>query len=240
MDSSKKVKEVLHKKGLSKSDAYLLILYLQEAPIALSEVRKIAVSMGVSKAKTENISAYLSRAKGKCRKVIDGWELTLDGKNHLFEKYHLGTQLAKTTVSNLRSTLNVITDVQIKQFVAEAVTCFENQCYRAAVVLSWVGAVRVIQNYVLNSEISAFNRAMIGKFKDTSPVHKIDAFNQIRESDFLVVLADCNIIDKNIKNELEQCLKLRNSCGHPNSFSLSESRVASHIESLMLNVFNKF
>jgi hypothetical protein len=45
---------------------------------------------------------------------------------------------------------------------------------------------------------------------------------------------------RHTKDELEGCLKLRNTCGHPNSHKIGEHRVASHIETLMLNVFSQF
>ena len=54
------------------------------------------------------------------------------------------------------------------------------------------------------------------------------------------VLAAISVIGKNVKDELEGCLKLRNGCGHPNSLQLADSRVAAHIETLVLNVFSVF
>ena len=48
------------------------------------------------------------------------------------------------------------------------------------------------------------------------------------------------MIGKNVKDELESCLKLRNACGHPNSLKIGEHRVASHIESLILNVYDVY
>ena len=64
--------------------------------------------------------------------------------------------------------------------------------------------------------------------------------NLMKEYDFLQVLAALSIIGKNVKDELEQCLKLRNSCGHPNSLKIGEHKVASHIEILILNVYSKY
>jgi hypothetical protein len=62
----------------------------------------------------------------------------------------------------------------------------------------------------------------------------------MKEADFLNVIEGLSIIGKNVKQELEQCLKLRNACGHPNSLKFGLRRVASHIEVLILNVFSKF
>jgi hypothetical protein len=62
----------------------------------------------------------------------------------------------------------------------------------------------------------------------------------MKEYDFLQVLHAISVIGKNTKDELEGCLKLRNTCGHPNSHKIGEHRVTSHVETLVLNVFSKF
>jgi hypothetical protein len=45
------------------------------------------------------------------------------------------------------------------------------------------------------------------------------------------------MIGKNVKQELEACLKLRNACGHPNSLKIGSHKVAAHLETLALNVY---
>lgn len=62
----------------------------------------------------------------------------------------------------------------------------------------------------------------------------------MKEYNFLQILCAISVFGKSVKDELEACLKIRNGCGHPNSLKVGESRVASHIESLMLNVFSKY
>jgi hypothetical protein len=62
----------------------------------------------------------------------------------------------------------------------------------------------------------------------------------MKEFDFLQVLEAVSVIGKSVKGELEACLKLRNGCGHPNSLQVSESKVAAHTETLMLNVLAIF
>jgi hypothetical protein len=58
--------------------------------------------------------------------------------------------------------------------------------------------------------------------------------------DFLQILHAISVMGKNTKDELEACLKLRNTCGHPNSHRIGEHRVTSHVETLILNVFSNF
>jgi hypothetical protein len=37
-----------------------------------------------------------------------------------------------------------------------------------------------------------------------------------------------------------ECLMLRNACGHPNTLSIAENSVAAHIEKLIRNVFSRY
>jgi hypothetical protein len=137
--------------------------------------------------------------------------------------------------------LSKISQQDTRNFIEEAVGSFESGHYRAAVVLSWVGAVSVLQNHVLRSELSRLNseaRRRDSKWKD---IHTGDDFGRLKEHDFLDILDAIGVIGKNVKQVLQnQCLNLRNACGHPNSLQISENSVAAHLDTLVLNVFSKY
>jgi hypothetical protein len=69
-----------------------------------------------------------------------------------------------------------------------------------------------------------------------------DDLARMKEHDFLETLTAISVAGtgKNVKEELQQALKLRNACGHPNGLKIGEHTVAKHLEILMLNVFSKF
>jgi hypothetical protein len=46
---------------------------------------------------------------------------------------------------------------EISKFLEEAVGCFENRYYRSAVILSWVGAMAVLEDYVVANYLKEFN-----------------------------------------------------------------------------------
>jgi hypothetical protein len=68
----------------------------------------------------------------------------------------------------------------------------------------------------------------------------VDDLSRMKEFDFLQVISSISIIGKNVKDELEVCLRLRNGCGHPNSLVVGEHKASAHIETLMQNVYQKF
>ncbi|MBI3125778.1 MAG: hypothetical protein HYZ10_15385 [Ignavibacteriales bacterium] len=141
----------------------------------------------------------------------------------------------------LRTYLGKIKNSETLVFLDEAIKCLELDLYRSAVVLTWVGAISVLYDYVYKNKLSEFNnegRRINPKWKD---IQTIDDFSRIKESDFLDMIASISILGKNVKEFLKNnCLGLRNSCGHPNSFKIGKHTVEAHIEHLILNVFSKF
>jgi hypothetical protein len=107
-------------------------------------------------------------------------------------------------------------------------------------VLSWVGAVAVLYEEVWANHLAVFNAEAAKRFPKWTAAKNADDLSSMKESHFLQILHAISVIGKNTKDELEACLKLRNTCGHPNSHKIGEHRVASHIETLMLNVFSQF
>jgi hypothetical protein len=62
----------------------------------------------------------------------------------------------------------------------------------------------------------------------------------MKEFEFLQVLVGISVLGKNVKEELEVCLKLRNGCGHPNSLVVGEHKTSAHLETLIQNVYTCF
>src|SRR5262249_27285499 len=112
--------------------------------------------------------------------------------------------------------------------------------FRAAIVLSWVGALAVLYDHVVAKHLSAFNGEALRRDTKWKAAKTADDLSRLKEYDFLQILAAISVIGNNVKTELEGCLTLRNGAGHPNSLRVAEHRVNSHIETLVLNVFARF
>jgi hypothetical protein len=106
--------------------------------------------------------------------------------------------------------------------------------------LSWVGAVSLLYGHVAANRLSAFNAEATRRDARWKVARTEDDLALMKEHDFLNVLEAISVIGKSVKQELQAALTLRNACGHPNSFKLGPARVAAHVESLVLNVFQKF
>lgn len=240
MLTSDQLKQALHSKGLSKTDAVLLCLAAaggQDVPPL--EIRALAVQSGMRGAKDLNVGALLHSATGRAFKTPKGWELTDVGRQHVAQiaTARLSISPAAVQAQTLRGLLPAIKSADAREFLTEAVVCAESSLFRAAVVLSWVGAVAVLQDVVVASHLAAFNAAAQTRDAKWKTAKNADDLGRMKEFEFLQILEDIKIVGKNVRQELEACLKLRNGCGHPNSLKVGHNKVAAHLETLAQNVF---
>ena len=242
MLEASQLKQVIHLKGLTKTDQLLLCLAVDGCcPKQLLEVRELAVGAGVRGAKTWNIGGLLGGSRGKAINTSAGWELGNAGSERVKEL--IGSHLVtgpSVVALQLRNLLPRLADPETRAFVEESVACYENKLYRAAVVLSWVGAVSVLYQHVVANRLHVFNTEAQRRDAKWKVAKSPDDLSRMKEHDFLQVLETISVLGKNVKNELESCLKFRNGCGHPNSLKIGPSRVEAHVETLVLNVFAPF
>lgn len=228
---------------LSRLDKLLLILFWNtEEPKSLATIREIGSTNGLKECLKWNISDTLSRAKGKAILIKGKWVLTISGRTHLVSKKYLREEKKHLVndVKDLRNHISGITNPQTRSFIDEAINCLEADQKRAAVVFSWIGAIAILYDEVLKNHLSAFNSEALRKDSKWKTAKNSDDLAKMKEFDFLNILEAISVIGKNVKQELQQCLQLRNGCGHPNSLRIGIRRVAAHIEILILNVFSKF
>ena len=234
------LKTWLHR-DFGQCDKLLLILASLDAPCQVRDMKEHARDAGFRIPETWNPSNSLGRSKGLAIRTPKGWEITDAGKQHL---RNLGvTKISPSAVqvaTDLREELLNIKDVDTHSFVEESIKCYEAELYRSAIVMSWVGAVAVLHNYIHSKHLKAFNeeaKRVDSKWKDANTT---DDLAKMKESDFLDRITTLSVIGKNIKKELKNCLERRNSCSHPSSLQVRANTAAHHIEVLLFNVFKNF
>jgi len=186
-----------------------------------------------------NFSALLSQAHDKAFRSPDGWELTGNGRAHVngLAAEAISSSPAAKEAQSLRTLVPKLKDATMQAFLTEAIVCAEQSLFRAAVVLSWVGAVGLLYDFVLSQHLAAFNVAAASRNLKWKPAKTVDDLSAMKESTFLETLQAISVIGKNVKQELDECLRLRNGCGHPNSLKVGANKVAAHLETLALNVY---
>jgi hypothetical protein len=147
---------------------------------------------------------------------------------------------AVQVATDLRAELPRIVNDNTRLFVEEAIKCYEAELYRSAIVMSWLGAIDVLHNYVHQNHLAAFNaeaRRIDGRWREARTT---DDLGRMKDADFLDRIATISVVGNNVKKELKNCLDRRNGCGHPNSLRIGANTAAHHIEILLLNVFKVF
>jgi len=230
--------EWLHRPGLTQTKRLLVVLSTFERPIALQEILDRAEEAGLKRRIWSNPSASLSRTSGMAIHSAKGWEITRAGREMLanegFSEASLGVINLAT---DLRNYLQRVSDPETQDYLSEAIRCYEMGLLRSAVVMSWLAAVFVLQQAIVQNHLAAFNaeaRRVDAKWKDAT---NTDGLGRMKESDFLDRLVSIRFIGKSVKQNLKECLDRRNACGHPTSLKIGQNIVAAHIEALLLNVF---
>lgn len=226
---------------LPRLDKVLVILDSKDVPMKVSEIKEFAIAQGFRGIRTWNVSAVLGRSKGRAILLPSGWSLSASGKTYLAEQgLRVNQSSSQALVSDLRNHLAQIESDTTRAFVAEAIGCFEQGFFRAAIVMSWIAAMDVLHAYVADNKLVEFNaeaRRVNTRWRDAVGT---DGLTKMGEEDFLNRIAAIGVIGRNQKEELLKCLKLRNGCGHPNSLKVGRNTVSAHIEMLILNVFERF
>jgi len=237
------VKKIVHGASLSSRDQILVLLALEPTgPHTIPEIKTRGSSAGLPKLAKKNVSDILAKAKGFVARTHAGWELQQAGVSRVRElAKEIKVNLVVTHSSNsLRTHADRLSDPLTKSFVEEAISCFEAQQFRAAVVFSWAGAVALLHKHVFSKKLAEFNAEALKRDTKWRLAKQQDDLGRMKEHDFLDVCETIGVLGKNVKQTLQQELSLRNGCGHPNSLSIAENSVAAHIEKLIKNVFSRF
>lgn len=225
----------------------LLILAVADTPLHIPKIKNMGVSAGFRDIKNWNLLRCLRDSNGMAISTKSGWVLTGVGKERIRQ---LGYQFGVEEVNspndsspaiNLRKNLDSITDDKVRNFVEEAIKCHEAGYYRAAIIMSWLGAIGVLYTHVLNNCPDEFNSEATKVFGNKWKIAKnMDDLSRMRESDFLDRIEGISLIGKSVKAQLKSSLDLRNGCAHMNSLEVGVNNSAAHLERLLLNVFEKF
>jgi hypothetical protein len=233
--------DFIHSNELSRKEILYTILWTdKENPQSIEVIRQKGIEFGIPEIKNWNLTDYFRKAKPFVAKFPEGYILSSKGKKHIEELLPKTSHSTKTIAHTLQSYVVKIQDNDTKYFLEEAIRCLEFDLYRASVVLSWVGSLSLLYDFVVNNKLVDFNSEALRRDNRWRNAKTKDDLTKMKESDFLDVLVSISVLGKNVKEQLKKCLDLRNACGHPNSLKIGKHNVESHLETLILNVFQKF
>ncbi|MDB5808067.1 MAG: hypothetical protein JWN94_189 [Betaproteobacteria bacterium] len=228
----------------------LAVLYFKErydsaAALTTDQIRTALISARVPRSAKLNVADVIGKAghfvdtpgvQGKLRL----WSLTESGRQEIRSLLNLPAQDVEVEhgIGTLEGLLNDISDPEIRNYLEESVKCLQVGALRACVVFAWSGAIRTIQNRILNGGIPRLNTAIQKHDQKARHVGRIEDFAYIKDSIVLLAAKDIGILDKNEKDTLEEALNLRNRSGHPGKYRPGVKKVSSFIEDIVSIVFS--
>jgi len=171
-----------------------------------------------------------------------GYHLERSRKEKLDETLGVETIKRETSVI-LRELLTNLTFTSEREFLQEAINCYEIGAYRAAIIMCWILTLDHLYEYVFTKHLSAFN-IELGKNTDkrvkVSVVTNRDDFGDIPENKFIEFCRAANIISNDVRKILDTKLGIRNSCAHPSGIKIVQVKASEFLQDLATNVVLKY
>ncbi len=213
-------------------------------PITVEALRILMNRARVPKAARLNLADTLSKSAPYVDAVgKDGnrfvWRLTTTGLEHVRGLVGLPAHDVEieNDVSSLKQLVSAVTDPDVVDYLLEAIKCLQVNALRATVVFLWAGAVKKLRDDAFSCGSANVSKVVVKFDPKAKPIQKVDDLALVKESVLLLSLQELGILDKNQRSVLEDCLDLRNKCGHPGKYKIGEKKVSSFIEDLVGIVF---
>ena len=169
----------------------------------VKSIKEIASSHGLKTIRNWNISQILKKAYPKAIKKEKGWTLTVQGENYLSSKNYIKPIKLLNHQNTIKDLIENIQNEDTKNFLIESKNAIEYGLHRSAVVLTWIGAISLMQENVIKNNLNDFNHELIRRFPKAKKIKAKDDFSLIKEYDFLQICNRISLIGKNVKQELE-------------------------------------
>jgi hypothetical protein len=171
-----------------------------------------------------------------------GYYLAKRIRDDLDSKY--GQRASTLTVDALLADLpGKIPDQVERDFLSEALTCFRNKAFRAAIVMTWNLTYSHLIHYILKHKLADFNAEyptrLPGKHKKaTVPVlSAYDDFSaDLKESEVITICKAANIITKEQEKTLDRQIGRRNTAAHPSATVITVLQAEEFIHDMVTNV----
>src|SRR5712691_3052472 len=166
--------EFLHPvEGNSNRDRCLAVLYYKHRydeveSLTAEQIKQALIHSRIPRAKFVNVADVLAKSGA----LVDSpgstgaallWRLTDAGKKHVRDLMGLPESEPEIEhdVSSLNKLIDGLSDLIVKGFITEAVTCLQVGALKASIVFVWAGAVRTLQEKVIAKGVSAVNAAIL-------------------------------------------------------------------------------
>jgi hypothetical protein len=193
-----------------------------------------------------NISRYLNdnakKKKGFEQKFIkksdNSFKLTRNYEDEI-KLNIVEDNLVKDLSILLRDLLSKVTNNEENNFLEEAIKSFEIGAYRSAIIMTWILTIDHLYTYILSYKKQEFINSL-KKINSKISIYCKDDFSEIKESQFIEICRNAQIISNDTRKILDYKLGIRNTFAHPSTTVLTKNKALEFIEDLIVNVILKY
>lgn len=191
---------------------------------------------------TSYFKSLVNRRPPHVIKGRDGYKLEHRILNELTGQY--GGRESAVRVERLLADLpSKLANPDERSYLEEALICFRNRAFRAAVVMTWNLAYDHVCYWILtdSSRVTAFNAQMAKSYakKNYPPITNRDSFENTKEFEVLQVLKSAGLISGGTHMILKEKLDRRNKAAHPTGTPILQPTAEEVIADLVENVVLK-
>jgi hypothetical protein len=138
-----------------------------------------------------------------------------------------------------------VPDVAEREFLDEALICYREGAFRAAIVMTWNLAFDHLLNFILKHHLVAFNKQWPISFTKQNQRARVqsistrDDFGELKESEILMICKSAAIIIPGLYDILDEKLGKRNTAAHPSTVVITQIQAEGVIDDLVNNVVLK-
>jgi hypothetical protein len=223
--------------------AYYLVSYSGAKEVTAATLASLREALHLSA--HSRLPQYLSEQtkrrgtkSGRYVKTKNGYVLERSYSRSL-QIAHLGRPAARNVSVSLRGTLIAIGDPAVKSYLEEAISCFEQNLLRSAVIMTWCVSYGLFRAWLYRNHLVGLNAAL-GTWKTPVKLSKLDDFQELTESNVIDTARKIGAITKEQQKTLKQLLDQRNSYAHPTTMVITPSIAEASIEIVIREVLPVF
>jgi hypothetical protein len=150
-----------------------------------------------------------------------------------------GRATARATARDLRALVATVGDSAVRSYMEEAVGCFEDGHFRAAIVFTWCAAYSVFRLWLFSQKLSLLN-TQLATWAKPKVIAVIDDFQELQEGTVIETSRKARIISKEQEKLLAKLLDERNSYAHASTVTASSPIAEAFIERAIKGVINVY
>lgn len=165
------------------------------------------------------------------------YTLARSSKDALDKKWGV-SQASVAVVSTLKELPDTLSSEFEKEYLREALACFQCGAFRAAIVMTWNMAYDHLCCVIMDKHLSDFNQQLPITFskKNVKAIVDREGFNEFKESEVIQVAKSAGIISSNTARLLSEKLTRRNMAAHPSGVKVWQQTAEEFILDLVRNV----